>query len=252
MTNSKIRKILQHTYQLGTAVSTLFILTTFVSPVTAQSLSPDKPAPLHSGVNSSVADSFVGPHFYYFLAGPGKVDVHIKFTSMGLLGNANRATIGIDLYDERQTWKIHKDLTSNGTTAQLTFPGDLKQKTKVIMRIQPPPQGLVRTGGNYEVQLLGTVQYDSNTASGQQDQIVKTYQIMSCIQNVYECGVAKFYPDGTFKISDGHTGTWKLFDSEANIYVLNISGHNLSVKLMPGRGLVEPNDVNSILFQEVR
>jgi hypothetical protein len=47
-------------------------------------------------------------------------------------------------------------------------------------------------------------------------------------------------------------GTWKLFDSEANIYVLNISGHNLSVKLMPGRGLVEPNDVNSIIFQEVR
>lgn len=252
MTDSKIQKMLQHTYQLGTAVSALFILTTFTSPVTAQSLYPNKPAPLHSGVNSSVADNFVGTHFYYFIGGPGKVDVNVKFTSMGLLGNANIATIGIDLYDEKQTWQIHKDLTSKGPTAQLTLTGDLKQKTKVIMRIQPPPNGLIRTGGNYEVQLIGAVQYDSNTASRQQDPIVKTYQIMSCMQGVYECGVAKFYPDGTFKISDGNTGTWKLFDPEANIYVLNISEHNLSVKLMPGRGLVEPKDVNSIIFQEVR
>jgi hypothetical protein len=228
------------------------MLITFVKPVTAQSLNPNQPAALHSGINSSVADSFVGPHFYYFIAGPGKVDVNIKFRSMGLLGNPNTATIGIDLYDEKQTWKVHKNLTSNGTTTEFSFPGNLKEKTKVIMRIQPPPQGLIRTGGNYEVQLIGAVEYDSNTASRQADQIVKTYKIMSCIQGVYECGVAKFYPDGTLKISDGNTGTWKLFDPEANIYVLNINGHNLSVKLMPGRGLVEPNDVNSIVFQEVR
>lgn len=250
---SKKPEGLARTYLTAT-VATLLAFTTCIGAATAQSLDPNKPAPLQSGVNSSVADSFVGSHFYSFVAGPGNIKIIVNFSSMGLFGSSTKATIGVDVYDAKRKLIAHKNLTADSTSRQLVLPGIIKGKTKLTLRIQPPAKGLLREGGNYDVQVTGAVEYAPNTASSDtssQDPIVKTYDLRTSVSGLFKGGAAKFYSDGTLKLADDNVGTWKLFDAEAKIYVIKIKGHIYNVKLRPGIGLVETSDVNSIVFQEV-
>lgn len=251
MKTNKLQKGLSHTFLTATAVSVLLSLTTYIGKATAQSLNQNNPAPLHFGLNSSVADSFIGSHFYYFVAGPGDIKVTVNFSSMGLFGNSTKATIRAYLYDEKGNVIVHEDLTSNGASKQLIMPGTLKRKAKLILRIQPPPQGLIRSGGDYDVQATGAVQYDTNAVS-EKDPIVRTYELMGGVTGLFEGGAARVSSDGTLKLADGNTGTWELFDPEAKIYVVKIKGYIYSLKLRPGIGLVDTNDVSSIVFKEVR
>ncbi|MEH2110109.1 hypothetical protein [Nostoc sp.] len=252
MKSNKLQKGITYTRLTATTVSLLLTLTTYIGTAAAQSLDQNKPAPLHAGLNSSVADSFIGSHFYYFVAGPGDIKVTINFSSMGLLGNPTKAKIGVYLYDEKGNVLVHKDVTSNGASEQLILPGNLERKIKITLRIQPPPQGLLRSGGNYDVQVTGAVQYDTNAPSEKQDPIVRTYQLMGGVTDLFEGGAARFSSNGTLKLADGNTGTWELFDPEAKIYVVKIKGYIYNLKLRPGIGLVDTSDVNSIIFKEVR
>ncbi len=45
----------------------------------AQSLKLIAPAPLHAGNNEALIDSFVGHHYYYFFAEPGKFQITFSF-----------------------------------------------------------------------------------------------------------------------------------------------------------------------------
>ncbi|MEJ6484669.1 hypothetical protein N0Y54_25690 [Nostoc punctiforme UO1] len=252
MQSNKLQKGITLTSLKATTVSLLLTFTTYIGTGAAQSLDQNKPAPLNPGLNSSVADSFIGSHFYYFLAGPGDIKVTVNFSSMGLLGNPTKATIGVYIYDEKGNELVHKNVTSNGASEQLILPGSLKRKIKLTLRIQPPPQGLLRSGGNYDVQVTGAVQYDTNAPSEKQDPIVRTYQFMSGVTGLFEGGAARFYSNGTLKLADGNTGTWELFDPEAKIYVVKIKGYIYNLKLRPGIGLVDTSDVSSIIFMEVR
>src|SRR5262245_20408006 len=54
-----------------------------VSASNAQSLDPQKPAPLAPGLNKGNVDSFEGPHYYYFWARPGHFDATFAFQAMG-------------------------------------------------------------------------------------------------------------------------------------------------------------------------
>jgi hypothetical protein len=65
-------------------------------------------------------------------------------------------------------------------------------------------------------------------------------------------GTIKFLADGTVQGSDGSSGTWKAFDIEHHIYTVTIRGLHLSVKYLPGRGLVDPHNPEMIKFQELR
>jgi hypothetical protein len=251
MKTNKLQKGLRN-YLTATAVSVFLSLTTCIGIAPAQSLDPNKPAPLQPGLNSSVADSFIGSHFYYFVAKPGDIKITVNFSSMGLLGNSTKATIGVYLYDEKGNVIVQQDVTSNGASKQLILPGTIKRKIKLTLRIQPPPQGLIRTGGNYDIQVTGAVQYNTHAPSEKQEPIVRTYQLMGSVTGLFEGGAAKFSSDGTLKLADGNTGTWELFDPEAKIYVVKIKGFIYNLKLRPGIGLVNTSDVNSIIFKEVR
>jgi hypothetical protein len=244
---------LARTYLTAT-VATLLAFTTYIGAATAQSLDPNKPAPLQPGLNSSVADSFVGSHFYYFIAGPGNIKITVNFSSMGLFGNSTKTTIGVDVYDEKGKLIGHKNLTADSTSRQVVLQGTLDRKSKQTLRIQAPTKGLLREGGNYDVQVTGAVEYAPNTASSDTsspDPIVKTYDLRTYVSGLFKAGAAKFYSDGTLKLADDNVGTWKLFDAEAKIYVIKIKGYIYNVKLRPGIGLVQTSDVNSIVFQEV-
>ena len=77
------------------------------------------------------------------------------------------------------------------------------------------------------------------------DPIIRPFASM---RNSY--GATKFLADGTVEASDGSHGTWKAFDPENRIYTVVIDGTRLSLRYLPGRGLVEAGDPTST--QELR
>ena len=174
---------------------------------------------------------------------------------MGVFGASQKTTLKIDLYDEKNKILGRQALTSSGSKAQGNFPGSCKHASKLTLRIQRPSNSLIRTGGEYEIELSGAVQNIKNSGLAQRDPIVKTYKIKSCNPNwgfEGHCDATlKFDPDGTFKSSDGLAGTWRIFDRDTNVYSLRLSGNSFSLKMKPAVGLVDPSD-DSIVFQEIR
>jgi hypothetical protein len=62
----------------------------------------------------------------------------------------------------------------------------------------------------------------------------------------------KFLSDDTLEFASGTQGKWKLFDVTDRIFTASFLSTRLSLKLMPGRDLVQTNDPSSIVFQRHR
>jgi hypothetical protein len=215
-----------------------------MTPVWAQSLKPEAPAPLQVGINKGIVDNFVGTHYWYFFGGPGETRVHAQFTPMGLMGNPYRSDITITLYDEARTWSTPKVLSSDSKPVDFTFTGQLKKPTKILVSVAPPNGGLVRMGGSYEIEVSGAVAF-GQPSSG--DPIVGMYKQMTGYTTLL--GDCKFLADGSIQSTSGIGGNWKLFDKPSQTYIVNIDGQDRhSLQLMAGRGLVEGD---SLVFQQM-
>lgn len=212
----------------------------------AQSLNSETPAALQKGINKGTADSLVGPHYWYYFGGPGNVRLTVRFKSMGMYGNPTRSTLTVTLYDEKKTWRSTKFATSEKDFGEVIFTAEkLDKKLKTIISVAPPPQGYLRSGGDYEIEATGDVQFDEAAATG--DPVVRTYA-----SRVNSYGAAKFLANGKVETADGLTGTWRAFDPENHIYTVTIESFRWSVKYLPGYGLVEASDPTIIVFQEIR
>lgn len=230
--------------KLSLLITLLFLAAGLTS---AQSLKPEDPYPLQTGINQGTSDSLVGIHYWYFYALPGssKVSVRLK-TPTALYGAQLKTTLTITVYDDKRTWRVTKVATSNKNEMEATFTADkVKQKMKIIVSVAPPNQNLIRMGGDYEIEATGDVQFDDIKKSA--DPIIRTYD-----SKVNSYGATKFFADGRVEAADGSTGTWKAFDVENRIYTVVINGRRFSVKYLPGYGLVEPGDPNMIVFQELK
>jgi hypothetical protein len=51
------------------------------------------------------------------------------------------------------------------------------------------------------------------------------------------------------EFASGTTGRWKLFDAASRMYTVTYASTRLSLKLVPGRGLVDAHDPTIIVFQ---
>jgi hypothetical protein len=211
----------------------------------AQSLKPESPAPLQAGINKGTVDNFVGTHYWYFTSDPGEAHVHAQFKPMGLLGNPYQTTITVSLSDAANTWRTTKALTSDNKTVDYTFEGNIKKPTKIIVTVAPPSGGLVRMGGDYQLEVSGPVAFGEQSTA---DPIIGTYKEM-CDYST-DLGDCKFRADGSIESTSGATGKWKLFDKDSQTYVVDIDGQTRhSLQYVPGRGLVEGD---SIVFQELK
>jgi len=186
----------------------------------------------------------VGTQYWYFLSGPGDVQVAVRFkTSMAPLV---REPLTVTLYDPNRTWHASKVVISeNGTLGETTFTAKLPQKQKTMISVALPSGGLLRAVGDYELEASGAVQFENVVATG--EPIVRTY-----VSKVNDYGATKFLPDGTVQASNGSSGTWKIFDVRNHIYTVVIDQFRFSVRYLPARGLVDPNDPTSVTFQELR
>src|SRR5215472_12216314 len=214
----------------------------------AQSLDPERPAPMRAGPNEGTVDNFGGPNYFYFWSGPGEATISATYKSMSLLGNAQKSELTVELYDEKKTWVSRATISSLKESSQRQLRGTLEKETKLILAVIPPSGGLLRTGGDYEVTATGAVRFDKPLSST--ELIVGTYTPMTIYDN--ENTVVKFKPDGSLEFASGTLGTWKLFDEDAHIYTIAFLSNRLSLKLMPGRGLVKADVPSSIVFKRNR
>jgi hypothetical protein len=210
-----------------------------------QSLDSRHPAPLQPGPNSGTVDNFVGNNYFAFSGGPGQVTVVVSYNSMSLLGNAQRSTLTVQLSDEKRSWVETRTISSLKQSSSTTMVGNLKVPTRMILSVLPPSGGLVRAGGDYTVTATGAVKFDPPHSPI--EQIVGTYTPMSVHDN--EDTAAKFEPNGRLEFASGTTGQWKLFDAGSHLYTVTFAQTRLSLKLIPGRGLVDPRDQSIIVFQ---
>jgi hypothetical protein len=100
-------------------------------------------------------------------------------------------------------------------------------------------------GGDYTVSATGAAKFDQPLTPTQL--IVGTYTPNVVHDN--EDSAAKFSADGTLEFASGTMGKWKLFDAASHLYTVTFARSRLSLKLIPGRGLVDAHDPTSIVFQ---
>ena len=233
------------------ALSVLIHMLTLVSPIFSQSLSQRTPTPLVAGENHGTLDNMVGPQFWVFkyLKGPGKVT--INFTSMGLFGNRQNTTIEVVFLDPSGKVIDTKSLTSHGTAAQLELPANFVHPGTMIVELRPTGMALVRAGGDYSIVLSGPAIDLAGAKAAGPEQVVGTYSMMTCPPD-FDCQAVRFQANGTVMTADGHTGTWKMFDPDALIYTVVIGRDRWSLKLVPGRGLVNTDDTSIVAFQAVK
>jgi hypothetical protein len=223
----------------------------------AQSLDSKKPTPLVAGENRGTVDNMVGAQYWIFKYHQGDCTVKVRFTSMGLFGNPQTTTVDVVLYGAKGDVFLQKSITSNGHEAEIVMPGKFTGPGSVTVAIKPTGNALVRAGGDYTISVSGTgVDFAAGAAAGAAAPagIVGTYSVMVCAPD-FDCqsGLAiRFAADGTAQTTDGHSGTWKLFDPDQMIYTLAMGGDRWTLKLVPGRGLFATSDLSVVVFQAIR
>lgn len=210
-----------------------------------QSLDSRHPAPLQPGENKGTVDNFVGSNYFYLTGGPGSTTITVTHKSMGLLGAAQQSSLTVELTDEKRSWVTRKVISTPQQSSSTKMVGNLKQPTKMIFSIIPPSGGLVRTGGDYTVTAEGAVHFDPPL--NDTELIVGTYTLKTIDNN--DNSAVKFEANGTLEFASGTTGRWKLFDAGTHIYTVTFAQTRLSLRLIPGRGLVGARDPTSIVFQ---
>jgi len=203
---------------------------------------------MKAGPNRGMVDNFVGANYFYFWAGPGDCKIRASYKSMTLFGAGMKSSLTVELSDEKKSQTVRRVITSLNEAGDATIPASLKARTKLIIALVPPSGALVRTGGDYEVEVTGAATFDPQPSAV--DLLVGVYTPMSIYQN--ENTAAKFSADGTLEFASGTQGKWKLFDASERIFTVSFRNTRLSLKLMPGRGLVQTNDPSAIVFQRHR
>jgi outer membrane protein OmpA-like peptidoglycan-associated protein len=138
------------------AVALLFVS---CSACFGQSKDPNNPTPLGPGANKGNIDNQKGPNYYYFIGGPGHVDVNYAFHEMGIFGNPFKQVLNFDILGEKGEVLSHDPIQSIGKLERFTRPGNLKTSMKLIIKVSSP-DAPVRLGGYYEIEATGAVKFE--------------------------------------------------------------------------------------------
>jgi hypothetical protein len=217
-------------------------LCSIASPGFAQSTDPKHPAPLQPGDNIAViTDRVQIPQYYYVTLGPGKGTLTVEFSANGFPGSGGQIRVTLQGSKKQKNYNVVVSSTqalfgSNAAqTGQVTIPFDVKQASKIILRIDPPSLGLIVAAGRYNIQATGAVKFaemDSNPA-----QVVGTYRVRG-----YQLGenerdkLIKLLPDGRIESETGSTGSWSLFDQGSKTYVIQLAGKRGTLIFWPAVG----------------
>jgi hypothetical protein len=220
----------------------------------AQSLDVRNPTPLRPGENHGTIDNQTGAQFWALHYNPGPATIVVRFTSMGIFGNPMAATVNVVVLGPGGKVIGHQALTSAGQPAQLQWPGKFDKPGVWVIEIQPMGSNIVRNGGDYTIDVTGAAVAAGGGGGGPPPaDIAGTYAVMVCPPDFQCDGLAiRFAPDGGVVTTDGHQGRWTLFDPDSRIYSVVIGRDRWTLKLVPGRGLMDTHDQSIVVFQSVR
>jgi hypothetical protein len=200
----------------------------------AQSLKLDAPAPLHQGNNQALIDSFVGDHYYYFYAEPGKFRVVWTFSGAQEGFNVAGKPAFAAVFNPKTAGAL---VTHQEGPTGTVYEGSVTQRTRVLVGVSPVNSKLVRQTTPYVIVVTGHVSFGD--ASTGPDPIVGTYAQKLMFQGEAEFGAVKFLAGGKVIASNGGTGTWMLFDEGSGNYTVVLCGHRMTLTLQRGRALVD-------------
>jgi hypothetical protein len=229
---------------------------TLVPQAFAQSLDIRNPTTLRPGENHGTIDNQTGAQYWALHFNPGSGDIAVRFTSMGLFGNPMTATVNVVVLANGKVTG-HQALTSTGQPAQLDWPGKFDKSGVWIIEIQPMGSNIVRNGGDYTITVSGSAVAGGGGSGGggpSPNDVVGTYAVMVCPPD-FQCDSSlgiHFAPGGDVTTTDGHRGRWALFDPDARIYTVVVGRDRWTLKLVPGRGLMDTRDQSIVVFQAVR
>jgi len=212
----------------------------------AQSLNVKDPAPLSAGINKGTIDSFVGDHFWYFVAQPG------HFTIQVVGGNPEEGFSVGGKFEAGAAFAPKKPgsvLTTKQAGNIFTIEGTCTQTNKVVVGVEPKNSPLVRQTTPYTIVVTGNADFGGTAAEN------ATASTTPSVVGVYafklnDFGVAKFQADGTVVTTSGDTGKWVLFDAPTRTYVLTIRDQKLTLTFQPGRGFI--NAANGVIVLEAK
>jgi outer membrane protein OmpA-like peptidoglycan-associated protein len=142
----------------------LFVCIACAGKASAQSHDSNHPASLAPGTNKGNVDNTTGPQYYYFYAGPGRIDIRVAFHEMGLFGNPLRQTLSFDFTDEKGKVFYHPVVTSQGNLAGFSNYGNLDTHQRVLVTVTAQ-QGAIRFGGYYELEVSGVASFEGKSGS---------------------------------------------------------------------------------------
>jgi hypothetical protein len=219
----------------------------------AQSLDPRNPTSLQPGENHGTIDNQTGAQFWALHYNPGAATIAVRFTSMGIFGNPMSATVNVVVLGPGGKIIGHQQLTSAGQAAELHWPGKFDKSGLWIIEVQPMGSNIVRNGGDYTITVNGPAIAAGAGGGPSPNDIVGTYAVMSCPPDFQCDGLGiRFAPGGEVRTTDGHQGHWALFDPDARVYTVVIGRDRWTVKLVPGRGLMDTHDQTIVIFQAIR
>jgi hypothetical protein len=226
---------LTRTFFAGIALACLLCCTLFNGRLTAaQSLKLDAPAPLHQGNNQALIDSFVGDHYYFFYAEPGKFHVTWTFSGAAEGFNVGGKPTFAAAFNPKTAGAV---MTHQQGPTETVYEGSVTQRTRVLVGVSPVNSKLVRQTTPYNIVVTGNVSFSD--ASAGPDPIVGIYAQKLMFQGEPEFGAVKFSAGGKVVASNGGTGTWVLFDADSGIYTVVLGGHRMTLTLQRGRALVD-------------
>ena len=189
--------------------------------------------PLVAGPNPGTADSFIGPHIWYFLAQPGQFTVHID--ALGMSTSSAPMNGAFSVRAQFGSYVSGNHVTLQAVPHGVVIHGSVVKPTRVNVTIIPPQSMLVRDARNYQIEADGAVAYRNDAP----DPIIGGF-----IGRLNSFGATRFNANGTIAASDGSTGHWTLFDPQLHIYTLVIGDQRLTVKFNPGVGLIDASNGN--------
>lgn len=204
--------------------------------VPAQSLDKNAPAPLQAGINSGQVDSLIGKQYWYLWVGPGSFEVRMSQGSAQGFAAQGQAKYMCGFVPPVPGAKVLQRTDASG----FAFVGSAPTRARLEVGIEPPNSTLVRSTVPYTITGSGSVSYDPPPNPG--TAVVGMYNsFLGQVSGREPLGATRFNGDGTVETASGVTGTWKLFDQQTGTFVVTIAGQRLSLKLDPGRGLIDAN-----------
>ena len=134
------------------------------------------------------------------------MDLHNAFKDLGVFGNPLRQSLSFDLYDENKKLVIHSAIVSVDKMENLSQPGDLGTRHKLVLRVISPDTAL-RLGGYYEVAVTGAAAFDGRVSG----------------KNIKPENTELYHPSGPLAVPSVSSNGGSLYKPQGSLYQPGVS-----------------------------